>query len=85
MSNFRETEAVIKIGALKNFTNHTGKTPTIGSPLNKIESPHRLQKRNSPRNLQEYPFLQNTSGDGSFCKKAKYDFSLKVRGEFSYS
>ena len=63
MSKFRESEAVcwqmlIKIGALKNFTNHTGKTPMLESPLNKTASPQacsfikkRLQHRRPPAKL----------------------------------
>ena len=30
---------LIKKGALKNFTNHTGKAPMLKSPLNKTTSP----------------------------------------------
>ena len=100
MSKFRESEGVIgrcssEKGALKNFTNHTGKTPMLGSPpiklqaLRSVASLKRDCNTGAPlqtlQNVQEHPSLQNTSDDSSFWRKAKYDFSLKVRAQFLYS
>ena len=83
---------LIKIGALKNFTNHTGKTPMLESPLNKTANPQarsfikkRLQHRHPPAKLAIPPRTSHASNDGNFWRKAKYDFSLKVRGQFPYS
>ena len=52
---------LIKIDALKNFTNHTGKIPILKSPLNKTASPqvHSLKRdynTNSPAHSPP-PFL----------------------------
>ena len=86
---------LIKIGALKNFTNHTGKIPTLESPLNKTASPQarsfikkRLQHRRplaKAAKAAKPSFLQNTPDDSSFWRKTKYDLSLKVRGQFPWS
>ena len=89
---------LIKKGALKNFTNYTGKTPMLESPLNKTASPQAcsfIKKRlqhwcplENPQNLQEHPSFKNIpppTTDGSFWRKAKYDFSSKVREQSLYS
>ena len=77
-----------KIGVLKNFPNHTGKTPALKSPFKKTTRSQarrliktRLQHKSPPAKLFETP---NNTFDGSFWRKAKYDLSLKVRGQLPY-
>ena len=63
MSNFKESEGcpcqmLIKKGALKNFTNHRGKTPMLKSPLYKTTSPQArsfIKKRPQHRHLPTKP------------------------------
>ena len=86
---------LIKIDALKGFTNHTEKTLMLESPLNKTTSGQyrsftkKRQQHQRPLVKPEKPprtsLLTEHSDDGSLRRKAKYYFSLKVREQFSYS
>ena len=49
---------LIRKGALKSLTNHTGKTPMLKSPLNKTASPHArsfIKKRLRPATCDPPP------------------------------
>ena len=45
---------LFKIGALKNFANHTGKTAGLESPFNKTVSPQARETRETSNNIPFY-------------------------------
>ena len=94
MSKFRKPDAVIGGCSSKKGLQITQKKhPCWSLPSIKPQAlnPAALLKRNyntdakNQRNFQEHLPLQNTSDDGSFWRKAKFDFCLKVRWQFPYS
>ena len=77
---------LFKIDALKNFANHKGKKRALEPCFNRTarsQAPSFIKTRLQQRCPLAF-ILQNTSDD-SFWRGAKYDLSLKARGQFPYS